>query len=177
MIQPGADRATTNQIAQLAGVSVGSLYQYFGDKESIFEAVQERHSGAMEELLLSRLAAVWNEPIEAAVPVLLHAMVEAHRQNPPLHRALTEWAARRGRRRVLQIEARMAGPVARFVEARGLASGRDLETVVFILLRCVEALTHGAVIDRPSLLGEPLIREMKTLVLGYLSLREADSPL
>lgn len=35
----GADHLTTNKIAEKAGVSVGSLYQYFKNKESIFEGI------------------------------------------------------------------------------------------------------------------------------------------
>ena len=38
----GLDYTTTNHIAERAGVSVGSLYQYFPDKESLIEALLER---------------------------------------------------------------------------------------------------------------------------------------
>ncbi len=38
----GEERLTTNRIAERAGVSIGSLYQYFSDKEAIVEAIAER---------------------------------------------------------------------------------------------------------------------------------------
>lgn len=38
----GLDGTTTPRIAELAGVSVGSLYQYFGDKEALIEALVEK---------------------------------------------------------------------------------------------------------------------------------------
>lgn len=40
--EEGLDHVTTNHIAEAAGVSVGSLYQYFPDKESLIEALLER---------------------------------------------------------------------------------------------------------------------------------------
>ena len=42
LVQQGYDRATTNRIADRAGVSVGTLYRYFDDKEDIFRAVLEQ---------------------------------------------------------------------------------------------------------------------------------------
>ncbi len=39
--QQGLDSTTTARIAEVAGVSVGSLYQYFGDKDGLIEALME----------------------------------------------------------------------------------------------------------------------------------------
>ena len=43
----GYDRASTNRVAMAAGVSVGSLYQYFPSKEALVLALIERHSSQM----------------------------------------------------------------------------------------------------------------------------------
>ena len=40
--QRGLDDTTTARIAEEAGVSVGSLYQYFADKDALIEALMER---------------------------------------------------------------------------------------------------------------------------------------
>ena len=40
----GGEHASTNRIAELAGVSIGSLYQYFPNKESVIAALRERHA-------------------------------------------------------------------------------------------------------------------------------------
>lgn len=42
LVERGLDHVTTNHIAEAAGVSVGSLYQYFPDKEALIEALLER---------------------------------------------------------------------------------------------------------------------------------------
>ena len=44
LVKEGFDKASTNRIAAKAGVSVGSLYQYFPSKEALVVAVMERHS-------------------------------------------------------------------------------------------------------------------------------------
>src|SRR3546814_3035933 len=44
LVKEGFDKASTNHIAELAGVSVGSLYQYFPGKEALVAAVVERHN-------------------------------------------------------------------------------------------------------------------------------------
>ena len=43
LLKEGYDRASTNRIAEVAGVSIGSLYQYFPSKEALVAAVIDRH--------------------------------------------------------------------------------------------------------------------------------------
>lgn len=45
VVERGVQHTTTNHIAERAGVSIGSLYQYFPDKEAMLEALLERMSG------------------------------------------------------------------------------------------------------------------------------------
>src|ERR1700681_801446 len=49
----GYDAATTTQIAARAGVSVGSLYQFFADKGVLLDALAERHAAGIDEVLSS----------------------------------------------------------------------------------------------------------------------------
>src|ERR1043165_2407897 len=46
----GVDAVTTNRIAEAAGVSIGSLYQYFPDKKAIFTALHESHVAAVHQV-------------------------------------------------------------------------------------------------------------------------------
>ena len=54
--QEGADAATTTRIAEVAGVSVGTLYQYFGNRDSILDALQDREFERATEFMTRVLA-------------------------------------------------------------------------------------------------------------------------
>jgi AcrR family transcriptional regulator len=59
----GYDRASTNRVALVAGVSIGSLYQYFPSKEALVAALVEQHVGQMLALVRSKLAEVAGAPL------------------------------------------------------------------------------------------------------------------
>src|SRR5689334_9008980 len=82
LVKDGFDKASTNRIAEVAGVSVGSLYQYFPSKEALVAAVMERHQEEIMQTVRSELAEVLAEPVEKAVRKLVAAAVKAHRVDP-----------------------------------------------------------------------------------------------
>src|SRR5580658_5577620 len=92
--EEGIDAATTNRIAERAGVSVGSLYQYFPSKDSIIIALAERHFRKMLALLEAKSEELEGLPIEEAVPIYVRAKLAAHRIEPGLHRALFDQVPR-----------------------------------------------------------------------------------
>ena len=56
LVREGFDKASTNRIAEVAGVSVGSLYQYFPSKEALVAAVIERHNQEIMQAVRGELA-------------------------------------------------------------------------------------------------------------------------
>jgi AcrR family transcriptional regulator len=91
LVRYGYEKTTTNKIAEVAGVSIGSLYQYFPSKESIVTALIDRHMATMLEVLASSYAAsTENATLEETVRTVIHAAFAAHRVNPKLHRVLIE---------------------------------------------------------------------------------------
>ncbi|KQX26719.1 hypothetical protein ASD01_23985 [Ensifer sp. Root423] len=97
LIKEGFERANTNRIAEEAGVSIGSLYQYFPGKEALVVAVIERHKSEMVDVLRGTLAKVATLPLDSAARELVKTMIDAHRVNPDLHRVLVEETPRAGR--------------------------------------------------------------------------------
>src|SRR5258708_25721914 len=77
LCETGYDRASTNRIALAAGVSVGSLYQYFPSKEALVAALAERHVDEMTSLVKSKLAEVRAVPLHDAVETMIGAMFAA----------------------------------------------------------------------------------------------------
>ncbi|QXZ80485.1 TetR/AcrR family transcriptional regulator [Rhizobium sp. L51/94] len=81
---------TTNRVAELAGVSIGSLYQYFPDKLSLVDAIRHRHlDDSMAVMRRVRPDAV--SPAEFAAQ-LVRAVVAAHSAYPGLHSVLLDEA-------------------------------------------------------------------------------------
>lgn len=72
----GTEGTTTHHIAERAGVSVGSLYEYFRDKQAVFEAMNERLSADVAELLTTLTPTLSQEDIRSAMRHLLDAFRE-----------------------------------------------------------------------------------------------------
>src|SRR3954453_20347070 len=82
LVREGFDKASTNRIAEVAGVSVGSLYQYFPGKEALVAAVIDRHQQQLLRTVRAELAQVMALPVHGAMRQLVAIAVEAHRVDP-----------------------------------------------------------------------------------------------
>lgn len=93
-IEVGYDKSSTNRIARRAGVSVGSLYQYFPNKEALALALIEHFADTQHARLRKHLQDVdlMEVPIEEAVRWLIEATFEAKKSGAELHRAIFEHA-------------------------------------------------------------------------------------
>lgn len=83
---PGA--VTTNRIAEAAGVSIGTLYQYFPDKHAIFSALHQRHVEQVRALIERALAA-HSASVEEFTRVLVEGLSELHAADPELHQLVS----------------------------------------------------------------------------------------
>lgn len=171
----GFEGATTNAIAQRAGVSIGSLYQYFPNKAALVRALNEQHTASVLELFRQRFALVAKAPLPEAVRALVAGFVEAHRVNPALHRVLVAEEARvNARVETRRVEGEVAALIRAFLASRAAElRPMDPSVAAFVVVQALEAITHGAVLDRPDLLGEPLVEEATRLLLGYLEPRSS----
>ena len=175
LIKEGFARASTNRIAATAGVSIGSLYQYFPSKEALVAAVIERHAQDLSQVVRGAVLKAASRPIEIGVRELVAAGIDAHRVDPKLHRVLDEEVPRTGRLESLDAAVRNACALFRgYLEAhRSEIDVADLDLAAFILVTTVEALTHAAVLHRADVLADErrvgeFVDEVTRLVLGYL---------
>ena len=173
LVKEGYESASTNRIAAAAGVSIGSLYQYFPSKEALVAAVVDRHMQEMLELLRAAVDRVREQPVEAATRELVKVMIDAHRVDPRLHRALVEQVPRVGRLENVRAIDREAYTLIRaYLEAhRDELRVVDLDVASFVCVATVEALTHAAVVNRPEVLSDKsgvFADEVTRLVVGYL---------
>lgn len=166
----GYDRASTNRVAQLAGVSIGSLYQYFPSKEALVAALLEKHVDETRAILHAELPRLFALPLEEGIQGAVRLMVAAHAHDPKLHKVLVEQVPRTGRlARIHSVEEEMTGMVRSYLEQRrDQLAVTDLDLAAFICAQIVETLTHAAVLSRPELLGEAFVREVSSVVVRYL---------
>jgi AcrR family transcriptional regulator len=174
LVRDGFDKASTNRIAEEAGVSVGSLYQYYPSKEALVAAVIQRHNQDLMKVVRGVVAEVAAQPIELGVRRLVAAAVEAHRVDPRLHRVLAEQTPRTGALEDAEVFNRANyGLFRAYLEARkDELRGLDLDLASFVCVTSIEALTHTAVLHRSDFLSEDavgtLVEEAARLILGYL---------
>jgi AcrR family transcriptional regulator len=167
----GYDGTTTNLVAEKAGVSIGSLYEYFPNKESLVAALASVHVAE----LMARVDAVLSMPIDetprAVVAALIRAGLDAHRIDPALHKVLVEQVPRIG---TLAASLDISSVLQRKIEgdlrrrAPRLPAAR-VRMIALVLETCIEALTHRAVVDAPDWLetGE-IEREALRLLEPYI---------
>src|SRR5271154_3205851 len=73
----GVKAVTTNRVAEVAGVSIGSVYQYFPDKRAIFVALHERHIQEIDRLVEAKLVENATSSLEKLIRAMIEAMIDA----------------------------------------------------------------------------------------------------
>jgi AcrR family transcriptional regulator len=175
LVKRGFDGLTTNLVAEAAGVSIGSLYQYFPNKAALVGALIEKHVEDMTQLALSELTRVAQLPAREAIRSVIEAMIRAHAVEPELHRVLTEEVPRVGRmaklREIERITHRMvAGLLATRKPELAI---EDPDMAAFVLVSAIEAITYRAALFAPELLRDPrLVDETCTMVRRYLGVAD-----
>ena len=166
----GSRAITTNRIAEVAGVSIGSVYQYFPDKRAIFSALHQRHVDQIDRMVQTELVEHAASSIEELVRAMVEAMVEAHATDPELYELLmTEVPHRADGTRDFAVRLHGAFLLAISSRAHELKKGRDLDNVVFVVTHMVEALSHGAVLRRPARMSlKDAKEEVVRAILAYL---------
>ena len=172
LTREGYDRASTNRIAAVAGVSVGSLYQYFPNKEALVAALVARHNRDMLTLLREAMAGVASLPLASAIRELVRAMIDAHRVDPDLHRIFDEQIPRMGQlAEIAMVEREIFALVRAYLEDHSREiEPTNLDVVTFICVTSVETLTHEIVIrNADASFGETnFVEEVTRLIVGYL---------
>lgn len=159
---------TTNRVADLAGVSIGSLYQYFPDKLSLVDAIRRRH---LDDCLAVMRKSKAKELSPAQfVANLVRAMIAAHSIYPGLHRVLLDEAPSSDdyRNPNSEFEIEYLGYYAEAVAIyRSRQPGRTDQTAALIISDAIDGVIHNAA--RRGMLGNPIVQsELIRLVSLYL---------
>lgn len=172
LVSEGFKGASTNRIAAEAGVSIGSLYQYFPSKEALVAVLIERHIAEMFSMLETALARWRFLPLRKVVREMVEVMIRAHALQPKLHRVFMEQVPRIGPlERIMEVERKFEELARTWLERhRDEIRPRNLDVAAFVAVQAVEALTHAAVLYHPEKLrSEEFVDEVTELVVRYLS--------
>jgi AcrR family transcriptional regulator len=156
------DAITTNHIAEVAGISIGSLYQYFPNKHAIFTALHERHGEESHLLIENTLAAHAAASLRDLLPALIEVMVDVHAREPELHRLLN-------RQIVDDVEGGLRAALRCVIHSRAheLKTPRELERVLFVVPNMMEVLIHGSVLCRPQQWSLAAAKEEATYTIAH----------
>ena len=159
---------TTNRVADLAGVSIGSLYQYFPDKLSLVDAIRRRH---LDDCLavMRKSKATGLSPVQFLAN-LVRAMIGAHSIYPGLHRVLLDEAPSSADYRNVNSEFEIEY-LGYYAEAVAAYRNRQLcttdQTATLIISDAIDGVIHNAA--RRGMLGDPIVQsELIRLVSLYL---------
>lgn len=166
---------TTNHIAETAGVSIGSLYQYFPGKNAIFAALHQRHIDQIDRVIQTALLLHADSPLDDLIRALVDAMVDAHSGDPELYELLLAQVPHRdGGTQDFAPRLHSVFRLAIALKAGELPPGRNLDTTAFIVSTMVDSLCHNAVLRRPPGLSLAEAKnEAVRAVLAYLRSRDS----
>ncbi len=166
----GLEGFTTNRVAERAGVSIGSLYQYFPNKDAVLAETMrrlERHTQhAIAGALEAHREAPLREAAEAIVDVLLGEALGSRRARRELRTvAPPEWTMATSSEVDTAVRQALAQELARRDDVR---SG-PVELLTFVIAHAVEQVVECAVLADPAMLGEAGFRdELVELIVRYL---------
>ncbi|MBK7072157.1 MAG: TetR family transcriptional regulator [Myxococcales bacterium] len=172
----GYEETSTNRVAEVAGVSVGSLYQYFPNKEALVHALLERHDAAMWSVFTHHATAAIGRPFAVAIPAVIDALFAAHLVDPELHRVVHQQIPWVGALAILQTtNQRSRAVVEDLLRARPDQHQRsdDVVTAALVVVEAVEALIHAS-IELPLEQAKAVQRHTSELILRYLGSPQVD---
>ena len=170
----GFERASTNRIARRAGVSIGTLYQYFPNKEAIVRALCESYIERLSGILGEEFERSVGTGLEAAVRAVIHGIVRAEAAEPELNSLLHERVPQLISREHVERsnEALRAAVAARLSTGPGRQELRpdiDVDRAAFVLVHATLGVITATFRQRPEALADgSLAEELTTMCVGYL---------
>ena len=172
LVDEGYDRASTNRIAHAAGVSIGSLYQYFPSKEALVAALVDSHLERMRATLDQALVGEAPASLADRARRLVRGMMAAYRVDTQLHHVLCQEVPKIGElQKVYGFEQHLAEVCRRYlfsaVEGIRLT---DIDRAIFLLVNAVPGVIRAAIQADP--LGQDDARlsdDLTDMMVRYLA--------
>jgi AcrR family transcriptional regulator len=161
---------TTDKVAKRAGVSIGTLYQYFPNKDTLLLELACQHMEEGFELIYKQLnhTVVDRKNLRPFLENFISAFLDLHRDNPALHRVLFHEAPlppafyeeKRARELVF------ANTFAEALAPLGLHDNAVRAPLTYILVQAVEGLIHSYIMFPPGNVDEEILLAQMTDMLA-----------
>ncbi len=167
----GYAAGTTNRIAERAGVSIGSLYQYYPNKDAILVELMTAHVDAGLAAIRARLEDGLPTELDALLRLFVRAAIDNHRDEPRLHQVLFEEAPRPATILAMlhEAEAALVAAAAPLLAARPQVTVGDPDVAARIVVATVESLVHRLVAAPEPMDPQVVEDELVRMVVAYLS--------
>lgn len=172
LAEDGEEKLTTNYIAERGGFSIGTIYQYFPDRDAILLALIDRERESSLRTVKASLAALHPDTLEDSVRQIVRALVatfSAHRRSRAVFLLMIlRLAAKRGVPMQVEYVANLI--VEAWRDARGADSSEIADSEAFVLTRAVLGVLRAAVIEDSAHLGKPEFEDaLVRLILGFMA--------
>jgi AcrR family transcriptional regulator len=171
--------ATTNEIAELAGVSIGSLYQYFPNKDALIGALQSHHKTEIAAAVKTVLDAAPDRPIRQSIAALAGAWFAIHLRDVRFHRRLeTDFLPfdRTDREDIRMTQAIVLDLTALLDRHQHEIVPTDRALAAHIVMRTLMGQVHAALeTPLPGVSGATIEHEVIDSILAYLTSRSRSS--
>jgi len=167
----GYAAGTTNRIADRAGVSIGSLYQYYPNKDAILVELMTAHVESGLTAIRARLGDGLPTELDALLRMFVRAAIDNHRDDPRLHRVLFEEAPRPATilARLHEAEASIVAAAAQLLAAHPQVTVEDPDVAARIVVATVESLVHRLVAAPEPMDPQVVEDELVAMLSAYLS--------
>jgi AcrR family transcriptional regulator len=160
LLETGFENLTTTKVAQRAGASVGTLYQYFPNKNALLASVLEQYLTTVVEAVESACNAVKGQSAEKIAAAIVNAYLDAKLNNAQASKALHSVAAEVGgvelRARMLQ---RYQIALCDALATASDAKFNDLKTLSFVLSTAMSGPVQALLTEEPTPKRIALLRE------------------
>jgi len=162
---------TTNQIAARAGISVGSLYQYFANKQAVLSSVAARLEHRTLDLFTQRMAQLRDASLETITRSLIELLSTEQLGAVRFRRELLAHVPRGFTEEISQrVDREVAAALTLFLASHPEVRQGRAELMAFVIVHSVEAVVEAAVLRRQELIGSPLLLdELTRMVLRYVT--------
>jgi AcrR family transcriptional regulator len=169
--QHGYAHGTTNRIAKRADVSIGSVYQYYPNKDAILIELAGRHLDAGVAATADRLKAGVIVSVEDAIRDIIVATIDNHRQDPEFLRVIIEQAPRSRQLMAKVVERQQESVQAMKTLLTGQAEVvvKDNDVAARLVVLTIESVVHQAMAAPRHLDPDALQEELVAMITRYLT--------